>query len=85
MSEIFFPFEMSPQRKSNSIKTRRSAILHFWNNGHRSPAAISRITKTLLRTIKYNLTKIKQQGTTEDRTHKDRPCKITASDSIALG
>ena len=51
---------MSQQRKSNSLKTKRSAILHFWNNGHRSPATISRITKTPLRTVKYNIRKIKQ-------------------------
>ena len=76
---------MSQQRKSNSLKTRRSAILHFWNNGHRSSAAISRITKTPLRTVKYNIRKIKQQGTIEDRPRKGRPRTITASDSIALG
>ena len=76
---------MSQQRKSNSLKTRRSAILHFWNNGHRSPATISRITKTPLRTVKYNIRKIKQLGTIEDRSCKGRPRTITASDSIALG
>ncbi|CAF1344815.1 unnamed protein product [Rotaria sordida] len=76
---------MSQQRKSNSMKTRRSAILHFWNSGQRSPAAISRITKIPLRTVKYNITKIKQQGTIEDRPRKGRPREITASDSKALG
>jgi len=76
---------MSQQRKSNSMKTRRSAILHFWNSGQRSPTAISRITKIPLRTVKYNITKIKQQGTIEDRPRKGRPCKITASDSKAFG
>ena len=55
------------------------------NNSHRSPAAISRITKTPLRTVKYNITKIKQQGTIEDRPRKGRSRKITGSDSIALG
>ena len=75
---------MSQQRKSNSLKTRRSAILHFWNNGHRSPTTISRITKTSLRTVKYNIRKIKQQGTIEDRPRKGRPRTIAASDSIAL-
>ena len=59
---------MSQQRKSNSMKTRCSAILHFWNNGQRSPAAISPITKT----PKYNTTKIKQQRTIENRPGKDR-------------
>ena len=76
---------MSQQRKSNPMKTRRSAILHFWNNGHRSPAAISRITKTPLRTVKCNIRKIKQQGTIEDPPRRGRPRTITAIDSISLG
>ena len=76
---------MSHQPKSNSLKTRRLAILHFWNNGHRSPTTISRITKTPLRTVKYNIMKIKQQGTIEYRPRKGQPRTITASDSIALG
>ena len=76
---------MSQQRKSNSLKTRRSAILHFWNNSHRSPATISRITKTPLRTVKYNIRNIKQQGIIEDRPHKGRPRTITANNSTALG
>ena len=71
---------MAQQRKSNSIETRCSAIIHFWNNGQRSPAAISRITKTPLRTVKYNITKVKQQDTIEDL-----PRKATASDNVALG
>ena len=66
MSETSFPIEkMSQQRKSNSMKTRRSAILHFWNNGQRSPATISRIAKT----PKYNITKIKR-GTIKDGPRK---------------
>ena len=76
---------MSQQRKSSSLKTRRSTILHFWNNGYRSPATISPITKTPLRTVKYNITRIKQQGTTEDRPREGRLRKVTASDSIARG
>ena len=71
-------------QKSNSWKTRRSAILDFWNNDHRSPAAISHITKTPLRTVKYNIRKIKQQGTIEDQPRKGRSRMSTTSDSIAL-
>ena len=40
--------EMSLQGKSNSMKTRCLVVLHLWNNGQRSSAAISRITKTPL-------------------------------------
>ncbi|CAM4928558.1 unnamed protein product [Rotaria socialis] len=35
----------SQQRNLSTMKTKRSTILHYWNNGHRSPATIARITK----------------------------------------
>ena len=76
---------MFQQRKSNSVKARCSAILHFWNSGQRSPSTISRMTKIPLRTVKYNTTKIKQQGTIEDRPRSGRHRKITTRDSIVLG
>jgi len=76
---------MSRQRKSYSLKARRAAILHFWNNGERLPSAISRITKIPLRTVKYNIKKIQQQGTIEDRPHQGRPRKITLNHSKAIG
>jgi transposase len=76
---------MSQQRNPSSMKTKRSTILHFWNNGHRSPTKISRITKIPVRTVKYNIAKIKEQGTIEDRLRSGRPHKITASGSKALG
>ena len=72
---------MWQQRKSNLMKTRRSALLHSWNNEQRFPAAISHITKT----PKCNIMKTKQQGTIGDRLRTDRPRKSTANDSIALG
>ena len=62
------------------MKTRRSTILHFWNNGQPSSAAVSRVTKT----PKYNTTKIKQQSTIEGRPREGRRRKMTASYSIAL-
>ncbi|CAF4718130.1 unnamed protein product [Rotaria socialis] len=63
------------------MKTKQSTILHYWNNGHRSPATIARITKIPIRTVKYNIIKIKNQSTIEDRSRK-----ITANDDkLALG
>ena len=56
---------MLQQRKSNSMKTNRPVILHIWNNAQRS---LARITKT----AKYNITKIKQQSTIEDRSRRGR-------------
>ncbi len=76
---------MPQQRNLCSMKTKRSTILHFWNNGHRSPATISRITKIPVRTIKYNIAKIKEQGTVENSPLNGRPRKIIANDNKALG
>jgi len=49
------------------MKTKRSAILHFWQNGERSPAVISCMPKISIPTVNYNIKKIKEQGTIEDR------------------
>ncbi len=67
------------------MKTKRSTILHYWNNGHRSPTTIARMTKIPVGTVKYNIIKIKEQGKIEDRPRSGRPRKITANDNIALG
>ncbi|CAF4779595.1 unnamed protein product, partial [Rotaria socialis] len=71
---------MSQQRNISTMKTKRSTILHYWNNSHRSPATIARITNIPIRTVKHNIVKIKNQGIIEDRSRK-----ITANDDKALG
>ncbi len=75
---------MHHQRNISSLNTRRSTILHYWNHGHRSPATIANITKIPIRTVKYNIAKIKEQGTIEDRPRTGRPRKINGNDSKAL-
>ena len=76
---------MTSHRGLTSKKMKRLTILHFWNNGERSPTKISRITKIPIGTVKYNFSKIKQQGTTEDRSRSGRPRKLTVKDNKALG
>ena len=76
---------MSRTRKSSTLKIRRSAILHYWNNGRRSASDIARLTKIPVRTVRYNIAKIKEQGSIEDRPRSGRPRKITVNDNIALG
>ena len=75
------------RRKENTIgqKARRSTILYYWNNGHRSLSAIARITKIFVRTIKYNIATIKEHGTIEDRGRRERPRKLPTADNQALG
>ena len=74
-------------RKQSAInnKTKRSAILHFWNKGERSPTKIATLTKIHISTVKYNIAKIKEQGTIEDRPRSDRPCKLGKDENIVLG
>lgn len=76
---------MTRRRSLTSRETKRLTILHFWNNGERSPTTISRITKISLGTVKYNIVKIKQQGTTEERPRSGRPRKLNPNDNKALG
>ena len=67
------------------MKTNRSTILHYWNNGHSSPATVARTTKIPVRTVIYDIGKIRGQGTIEDRPYSGQPRKITSNDHIALG
>ena len=53
---------MTEQRNLTSRKMKHSTILHVWNNEERSVTTISRTTKISLRTVKYNIGQIKQQG-----------------------
>ena len=46
---------------------------------------ISNFNTSYKQDSKYNITKIKQQGTIEDRPYKGRLRKITANDSMAAG
>ena len=75
---------MTRQRNLNSRKMKHLTILHFWNNEERSATTISRTTKTSLRTVKYNIAKIKQQSRIEDRPRSGRPRKLTINDNKAL-
>ena len=76
---------MTRQRNQTWQKTRRSTILHYWNNGYRSPAIIAGITKIPLRTVKYNIDKTKRQGSVEDRPRSSWLLKINSDDNKALG
>ncbi|CAF4965723.1 unnamed protein product [Rotaria sp. Silwood1] len=76
---------MTPKVKHNHLSTHRSVILHYYNLGHRCAAGIARQTKIPVRTIRYNLAKIRKEGSVEHRRGIGRPRKITVKDSIAIG
>ena len=77
--------KMTPKVKHNHLSTHQSVILHFYNLGHRCAAEIARQTKIPVRTIQYNLSKIRKQCSVKHRRGNGRPRKITAKDSIAIG
>jgi transposase len=77
--------KMTPKVKHNHLSTHRSVILHYYNLGHRCAAEIARRTKIPVRTIQYNLAKIRKEGSVEHRRGNGRPRKITVKNSIAIG
>ena len=76
---------MGDRSKDNHWLTSRSTILHFWQQGYRNAAEIARITKIPERTVRYNIAKIRDEGSVEHRGGNGRPRKITASNSIVIG
>ena len=76
---------MQSKVNNNRLSTRRSVILPYCNLGHRCAAEITRQTKIPIRTVRYNLAKIKKEGGVEHRCGNGRPRKITAEDSRAIG
>ena len=63
---------MQSKVNNDRLSTRRSVILHYYNLGHRCAAEIARQTKIPVRTVRYNLAKIKKEGGVEHRCdHED--------------
>ena len=58
-------------------KSTPQVILHFWNQGIRSPLEIHKKTNIPIRTIKYNVKKIKDTGSVARKQGSSRPKKIT--------
>ena len=77
--------KMTPKVKHNHLSTHRLVILHYYNLGHRCAAEIARQTNIPVRTIQYNLTKIRKECSMEHRRGNGRRRKIIATDSIAIG
>jgi transposase len=60
-------------------------ILHYYNLDHRCAAEIARQTKIPVRTIRYNLAKIKKEGGVEHRRGNGRPRTITPEVNRTIG
>ena len=58
---------------STDLKNHHISILHYWNKGVRSARAIHHKTKIPLRTIYYNINKLKQTNSLKHRGGNGRP------------
>ncbi|CAF3979764.1 unnamed protein product, partial [Rotaria sp. Silwood1] len=76
---------MELKENNNHLSTYRSVILHYYNLGHHCAAEIARQTKIPVRTVRYNLAKIKKECAVEHRRGNGRPRKITPEDNRAIG
>ncbi len=58
---------------SSDLKKHHISILYFWNKGVRSARDIHRETNIPLRTIYYNINKLKQTNSLKHRGRNGRP------------
>ena len=67
------------------LSTNRSVILHFYSPGYRCVAEIAGPAKVRVRTVRYNVVKIRHQGNVEHCGGTGRPRKILANISLSIG
>ena len=67
------------------LSRNRSVILHFYSPGYRCVAEIARPAKVPVRTVRYNVVKIRHQGNVEHRDGDGRPRKILANSNLSIG
>src|SRR5271169_1149627 len=68
-----------------SLKHYHISILHYWNNGVRSPRDIARKCNLPVSTVHYNLRKLATLGYLEHRGGNGRKCHITNFASRSIG
>ena len=70
---------------SSDLKNHHISILYFRNNGIRSAPVIHRKTNIPLRTIYYNINKLKQTNSLKHRGGNGRPRVLNAIEKKAIG
>ena len=70
---------------SSDLKKHHISILHFWNKGVRSARVIHRETNIPLRTIYYNINKLKQTNSLKHRGGNGRPRVLRGIEKKAIG
>ena len=69
---------------STDLKNYHISILHYWNKGVRSARAIHHKTKIPLRTIYYNINKLKQTNSLKHRGGNGRPSVLRQIEKNAI-
>ncbi len=70
---------------SSDLKNHHISILHYWNKGIRSAPVIHRKTNIPLRTIYYNINKLKQTNSLKHRGENGRPSMLGDAITKAIG
>ncbi len=70
---------------SSVLKNHHISILHYWNKGIRSAPVIHRKTNIPLRTIYYNINKLKQTNSLKHRGENGRPSMLGEAITKAIG
>src|SRR5437763_2585702 len=70
---------------NSRLEAQRQTILHYWLSGTQSPKEIHQKTNIPIRTIKYNLKKLRDTKTVEHRKGNGRTSKVTQSVSRSIG
>jgi len=70
---------------SSDLKNHHISILHYWNKGIRSAPAIRRETNIPLRTIYYNINKLKRTNSLKHRGGNGRPHVLSGIEKNATG
>ena len=70
---------------NTKLEAQRQTILHHWLNGTCDAKEIHQKTQIPLRTVQWNLKKLKEHGTVAHRRGNGRPTKVTQNVSVAIG
>src|SRR5579862_5135629 len=70
---------------SSNLKNHHISILYYWNKGVRPAPAIQRETNIPLRTIYYNINKLKQTNSLKHRGGNGRPGVLSGIEKNAIG
>ncbi len=70
---------------NTKLEAQRQTIRHYWLNGIHSAKEIQQKTKIPLRTVEYNIKKLRETGSVDHRRKNGRKPKVTQAISRVIG